>query len=224
MTETVNFINSPGLEKFSGLIVSTFASSLSAISSRTVNLSLSEMVKCDADTLFAAYENETLVVSKEDNGDYETGLLFRTRDITKLADFMLAGDGESKDEIDDDTKDATKVDRSAAYGARWVAKNIVAAGLAKRCEVQLAYAIGVSEPVSIMVNTFYTGIIPDSEIEKIVSKVFDLTPKGLISALDLRKPIFQKTASYGHFGRGEFAWEDTNKVADIKDLAGKLGS
>ena len=121
-------------------------------------------------------------------------------------------------------KDATKVDRSAAYGARWVAKNIVAAGLAKRCEVQLAYAIGVSEPVSIMVNTFYTGIIPDSEIEKIVSKVFDLTPKGLISALDLRKPIFQKTASYGHFGRGEFAWEDTNKVADIKDLAGKLGS
>ena len=110
-------------------------------------------------------------------------------------------------------KDATKVDRSAAYGARWVAKNIVAAGLAKRCEVQLAYAIGVSEPVSIMVNTFYTGIIPDSEIEKIVSKVFDL-----------RKPIFQKTASYGHFGRGEFAWEDTNKVADIKDLAGKLGS
>ncbi len=108
MTETVNFINSPGLEKFSGLIVSTFASSLSAISSRSVNLSLSEMVKCDADTLFAAYENETLVVSKEDNGDYETGLLFRTRDITKLADFMLAGDGESKDEIDDDTKDAVQ--------------------------------------------------------------------------------------------------------------------
>lgn len=121
-------------------------------------------------------------------------------------------------------KDATKVDRSAAYGARWVAKNIVAAGLAKRCEVQLAYAIGVSEPVSIMVNTFGTGVIPDSEIEKIVSKVFDLTPKGLISALDLRKPIFQKTASYGHFGRGEFAWEDTHKVADLKDLAGKLGS
>ena len=121
-------------------------------------------------------------------------------------------------------KDATKVDRSAAYGARWVAKNIVAADLAKRCEVQLAYAIGVSEPVSIMVNTFGTGAIPDNEIEKIVSKVFDLTPKGLISALDLRKPIFQKTASYGHFGRGEFAWEDTHKVADLKDLAGKLGS
>ncbi len=108
MTETVNFLNSPSLEKFSGLVVSTFASSLSAISSRTVNLSLGEMVKCDADTLFAAYENETLVVSKEDNGGYETGLLFRTRDITKLADFMLAGDGESKDEIDDDTKDAVQ--------------------------------------------------------------------------------------------------------------------
>ena len=108
MTETVNFINSPSLEKFSGLIVSTFASSLSAISSRTVNLSLDEMVKCDADTLFTAYENETLVVAKEDNGGYEAGLLFRTRDITKLADFMLAGDGESKDEIDDDTKDAVQ--------------------------------------------------------------------------------------------------------------------
>ena len=108
MTETVNFLNSPQLEKFSGLVVSTFASSLSAISSRTVNLSLDEMVKCDADTLFTAYENETLVVAKEDNGGYETGLLFRTRDITKLADFMLAGDGESKDEIDDDTKDAVQ--------------------------------------------------------------------------------------------------------------------
>lgn len=106
MTETVNFLNSPQLEKFSGLVVSTFASSLTAISSRTVNLSLGEMVKCDADTLFAPYENETLISAKEDNGGFETGLLFRTRDITKLADFMLAGDGESKDEIDDDTKDA----------------------------------------------------------------------------------------------------------------------
>lgn len=120
-------------------------------------------------------------------------------------------------------KDATKVDRSAAYGARWVAKNIVASGLASRCEVQLAYAIGVSEPVSIMVNTFGTGTIPDVEIEKIVEKVFDLTPKGLISALDLRKPVFKRTASYGHFGRKEFAWEDINKASEIKNLAGKLG-
>lgn len=121
-------------------------------------------------------------------------------------------------------KDATKVDRSAAYGARWVAKNIVASGLASRCEVQVAYAIGVSEPVSIMVNTFGTGTIPDIEIEKIVEKVFDLTPKGLISSLDLRKPVFRRTASYGHFGRKEFSWEDTNKVSELKDLAGKLGS
>ena len=121
-------------------------------------------------------------------------------------------------------KDATKVDRSAAYGARWVAKNIVAAGIAKRCEIQLAYAIGVAEPVSIFVNTFGTGSIPDSEIEKIISKVFDLTPKGLISSLDLRKPIYRNTAAYGHFGRKEFTWEDTNKVSEIIELAGKLGS
>lgn len=121
-------------------------------------------------------------------------------------------------------KDATKVDRSAAYGARWVAKNIVAAELASRCEIQLAYAIGVAEPVSIFVNTFETGVIPDKEIEKIVEKVFDLTPKGLISALDLRKPIYKNTAAYGHFGRKEFTWEDTNKVTEIKDIAGKLGS
>ncbi len=121
-------------------------------------------------------------------------------------------------------KDATKVDRSAAYGARWVAKNIVVAGLAKRCEIQFAYAIGVAEPVSVMVNTFGTGIIPDAEIEKIVEKCFDLTPKGLISALDLRKPIFKRTAAYGHFGRNEFTWEDTNKASELKELAGKLGS
>ncbi len=121
-------------------------------------------------------------------------------------------------------KDATKVDRSAAYGARWVAKNIVASGIAKRCEIQLAYAIGVAEPVSIFINTFNTGLIPDSEIEKIIAKVFDLTPKGLISSLDLRKPIFKNTAAYGHFGRKEFTWEDTNKSVEIKNLAGKLGS
>ena len=121
-------------------------------------------------------------------------------------------------------KDATKVDRSAAYGARWVAKNIVAAGLAKRCEIQLAYVIGVAKPVSMFVNTFGTGSIPDGEIEKIIGKVFDLTPKGLISALDLRKPIFRRTAAYGHFGRSEFTWENTDKACELKNLAGKLGS
>ena len=121
-------------------------------------------------------------------------------------------------------KDSTKVDRSASYGARWVAKNIVASGIASRCEVQLAYAIGVAEPVSVFVDTFGTSLIPDSEIEKIIGKVFDLSPKGLISALGLRNPIFQKTASFGHFGRSEFSWEDINKVDEIKDLAGKYGA
>jgi len=116
-------------------------------------------------------------------------------------------------------KDATKVDRSAAYGARWAAKNIVASGIAKRCEIQLAYAIGVAQPVSININTFNTGLIPDNEIAKIVEKIFDLTPQGLIEALDLRKPIFKKTASYGHFGRSEFSWEQINKVNEIKSLA-----
>ncbi|MDR2870805.1 MAG: methionine adenosyltransferase [Deferribacteraceae bacterium] len=121
-------------------------------------------------------------------------------------------------------KDATKVDRSAAYAARWVAKNIVAAGIAERCELQLAYAIGVAEPVSISVNTFGTGKIPESEISKIIAKIFNLTPKAIIASLDLKKPIFRNTAAYGHFGRSEFTWEQTNKAAEIRDLAGKLGA
>ncbi|TCK60721.1 methionine adenosyltransferase [Seleniivibrio woodruffii] len=109
-------------------------------------------------------------------------------------------------------KDPSKVDRSAAYAARWVAKNIVAAGLAKRCEIQVAYAIGVAEPVSVMVNTFGTSEVDEKLIEKAVKEVFDLTPKGIMSALDLRKPIYRKTAAYGHFGRNEFSWEQTDKV------------
>ncbi len=109
-------------------------------------------------------------------------------------------------------KDPSKVDRSAAYAARWVAKNIVAAGLAKRCEIQVAYAIGVAEPVSVMVNTFGTAEVDEQLIEKAVMEVFDLTPKGIISALDLRRPIYRKTAAYGHFGRSEFSWENTDKV------------
>jgi S-adenosylmethionine synthetase len=117
-------------------------------------------------------------------------------------------------------KDPSKVDRSAAYAARWVAKNIVAAGLAKRCEIQVAYAIGVVDPVSVMVNTFGTSEVPESLIEKAVSKVFDLTPKGIMDALDLRKPIFKSTAAYGHFGRSEFSWEQTNRVADLKSAIG----
>jgi S-adenosylmethionine synthetase len=98
-------------------------------------------------------------------------------------------------------KDPSKVDRSAAYAMRWVAKNIVAAKLASRCEVQVAYAIGVAEPVSVMVDTYGTGVVPDVELERAVSEVFDLTPRGIAQALDLRRPIYSPTSAYGHFGR-----------------------
>jgi|TARA_B110000259_G_scaffold113746_1_gene129685 S-adenosylmethionine synthetase len=115
-------------------------------------------------------------------------------------------------------KDPTKVDRSAAYAGRYVAKNIVAAGLADRCEIQVSYAIGVSEPTSISVNTFGTGKLSDEEIVALVRENFDLRPSGLIEMLDLRRPIYQQTASYGHFGREleNFTWEKTDKVADLK--------
>ena len=115
-------------------------------------------------------------------------------------------------------KDPSKVDRSACYAARWVAKNLVAAELCDRVEVQLAYAIGIAQPVSIMCDTMGTGAIPDSEITKLVRKHFDLTPKGIIDALKLRRPIYRKTAAYGHFGREleSFTWEKTNRVKDLK--------
>jgi S-adenosylmethionine synthetase len=113
-------------------------------------------------------------------------------------------------------KDPTKVDRSAAYAARYVAKNIVAAGIAKKCEVQLAYAIGVAKPVSILVDTFGTAVIPEEKISELVNKHFDLRPAAIIKTLDLRRPIYKKTAAYGHFGRedADFTWERTD-VADI---------
>jgi S-adenosylmethionine synthetase len=115
-------------------------------------------------------------------------------------------------------KDPSKVDRSASYMARYVAKNIVAAGFAKRCEVQLAYVIGVAEPVSIMVDTFGTGIVPEDKISKAVREVFDLKPAGIIKTLDLLRPIYQRTAAYGHFGRDdrEFTWERTDKVQKLQ--------
>jgi len=113
-------------------------------------------------------------------------------------------------------KDPSKVDRSAAYMARYIAKNIVASGVCTRCEVQLAYAIGVPFPVSVMVNTFGTGAVPEAQIEKMVKEIFDLTPAGIVKALDLKKPIYQKTASYGHFGRDIFSWEKTDKAEAIK--------
>jgi len=118
-------------------------------------------------------------------------------------------------------KDPTKVDRSAAYMARYVAKNVVAAKLCDRCEVQLAYAIGVPFPVSVMVETFGTAKVSEQKIEEAVKKVFDLTPGGIIKTLDLRKPIFEKTASYGHFGRKGFSWENTDKVSELQKEAGK---
>ncbi|MDO4798595.1 MAG: methionine adenosyltransferase [Coriobacteriales bacterium] len=114
-------------------------------------------------------------------------------------------------------KDCTKVDRSAAYAARWVAKNVVAAGLARRCEVQLAYAIGISEPVSVMVDTFGTATVDERKLEAAIGKVFDLRPGAIIRDLDLRRPIFQKTAAYGHFGRedADFTWEKTDRVDEL---------
>jgi S-adenosylmethionine synthetase len=119
-------------------------------------------------------------------------------------------------------KDPTKVDRSAAYAARWVAKNIVASGLASKCEVELAYAIGVAHPVSVMVDTFGTGKISDDEISEIVNKVFDLRPSAIIKTLDLRRPIYKNVAAYGHMGREDLnvPWEQLNKVDEIKKYIG----
>ncbi len=116
-------------------------------------------------------------------------------------------------------KDPSKVDRSAAYFGRYIAKNIVAAGLADRCEIQLAYAIGVAEPVSISVDTFGTGHVSDEAIVKAVRSVFSATPKAMIETLDLRRPIYRATAAYGHFGRPEFSWEKTDKVDALKAAA-----
>ncbi len=113
-------------------------------------------------------------------------------------------------------KDPSKVDRSGAYMARYIAKNIVAADLAERCEVQLAYAIGVPFPVSILVDTFGTGVVPEVQIVEAVKKVFDCTPAGIIKTLDLKRPIYSATAAYGHFGRSEFPWEKTDKVAALR--------
>ena len=120
------------------------------------------------------------------------------------------------------------MDRSAAYAMRWVAKNIVAAKLARRCEVQVAYAIGVRDPVSVMVDTYGTGVVPDMQLERAVREVFDLTPGGIIKALDLRRPIYSPTAAYGHFGRRPytqgklrfFPWEEIGKVRELQRAVG----
>lgn len=119
-------------------------------------------------------------------------------------------------------KDPSKVDRSASYMARYVAKNIVAAGIARKCEVQLAYAIGVAEPVSVMINTFGTGKIPSNEIAKVVLAEFDMRPRSIVETLDLLRPIYRKTAAYGHFGRElpEFTWERTDRIESLQKRAG----
>ena len=119
-------------------------------------------------------------------------------------------------------KDSTKVDRSACYMARHIAKNIVASGIADKCTVQLAYAIGVAEPVSVMVDTHHSGKVAGNILEPVVRKLFPLTPEGIIKYLDLRKPVFAKTAAYGHFGRQEFKWEQTNKANEIKKAVNNL--
>ena len=131
-------------------------------------------------------------------------------------------------------KDPSKVDRSGAYAARWVAKNVVASGLARRCEVQVAYAIGVREPVSLLVDTFGTGGVPDAVLEKAVREQFDLVPRAIIEALDLRKPLYKATAAYGHFGRKPvkasveerevelFTWERTDRAAELAETAKRL--
>lgn len=113
-------------------------------------------------------------------------------------------------------KDASKVDRSASYALRWIAKNIVAAGLAKRCEIQVAYAIGRAHPVSLFVNTFATGVVPDAKLAEAIEAVFDLRPAALIRDLDLKRPIFKFTTNYGHFGRPGFTWEETNRVEQLQ--------
>ena len=119
-------------------------------------------------------------------------------------------------------KDPTKVDRSAAYAARYVAKNIVPAGLARQCQIQVAYAIGVARPMNVTVYTEGTGVISDERIAALINEHFDLRPKGIIQMLDLLRPIYEKTAAYGHFGREEpeFTWEDTSKAAALRAAAG----
>ena len=149
------------------------------------------------------------------NGD--TGLTGRKIIVDTYGGYFSHGGGAFSG------KDPTKVDRSAAYAARWVAKNVVAAGLAAKCQIQLAYAIGVARPVSVLVETFGTGVVADNELEAAVEKVFDLRPTAIIRDLDLRKPIYRQLAAYGHMGREELgvAWEKTDRVDALKAALGK---
>jgi S-adenosylmethionine synthetase len=144
----------------------------------------------------------------------DTGLTGRKIIVDTYGGFARHGGGAFSG------KDPSKVDRSAAYMMRYVAKNVVAAGLAERCELQVAYAIGVAEPVSLLIDTMGTGKAPDARLAEAVRKVFDLTPRGIIKTLDLRKPVFRDTSVYGHFGRPGFSWERTDKVEDLRRAVG----
>ncbi len=164
----------------------------------------------DADTKYYVNETGKFVVGGPQS---DTGVTGRKIIVDTYGGVVSHGGGAFSG------KDPTKVDRSATYMARYVAKNIVAAGLAKKCWVQLGYAIGYPEPVSVMVDTFGTGNVSEQKLVKLVRKHFDLTPRGIIKELDLLKPIYQKTAAYGHFGRNEFSWEKTGKAAILKKEA-----
>ena len=168
----------------------------------------------DADTKYYVNETGKFVVGGPQS---DTGMTGRKIIVDTYGGVVSHGGGAFSG------KDPTKVDRSATYMARYIAKNVVAAKLAKKCWIQLGYAIGKAEPVSVMIDTFGTGNISEQKILEIVKKNFDLTPKGIIAELDLLKPNYQKTAAYGHFGRNDFTWESTSKAAAIaKDAAAEV--
>jgi len=166
----------------------------------------------DAQTKFYVNETGKFVVGGPQS---DTGMTGRKIIVDTYGGVVSHGGGAFSG------KDPTKVDRSATYMARYVAKNIVAAKLARKCWVQFGYAIGKAEPVSVMVDTFGTGMVPEQTLVDLVRKHFDLTPRGIIKELDLLKPVYQKTAAYGHFGREEFAWEKIDKAAALAKEAGK---
>jgi S-adenosylmethionine synthetase len=192
----------------------TIRKDMVAMCKRVINAA--SPLKCDKDTIFHINPTGRFEVGGP-HGD--TGLTGRKIIVDTYGGMGRHGGGAFSG------KDPSKVDRSAAYAARWVAKNVVAAKLARRCEVQVAYAIGVAKPVSIKVDTFGTGAVSDEILSQAVTDVFDLRPKAIIQALDLLKPIYRHTAYHGHFGRKGFSWEKTDKVealqAAVKKLAGK---